>query len=38
MNKIISKVWVNKNNKQKLVTIPAKSKIQNGDYVEIKKV
>lgn len=36
--KIIQKVWINKNNKQKLVTIPKKSKIKNGDYVEIRKV
>jgi hypothetical protein len=38
MVKIISKVWENKANKQKLVTIPAKSKIKAGDYIEIKKV
>jgi len=36
--KIISKVWQNKKNKQKLITIPSKSKIQPGDYVEIKKI
>jgi len=38
MKKIIQKVWKNKANKQKLVTIPARSKIVAGDYVEIKKV
>jgi len=38
MEQIIQKVWENKKNKQRLVTIPAKSKIKNGDYVEIKKV
>lgn len=36
--KVISKVWLNKTNKQKLATIPAKSKIQAGDYIEIKKI
>ena len=36
--KIIQKVWENKQNKQKLITIPAKSKIKKGDYVEIKKI
>jgi hypothetical protein len=38
MDKIIVKVWENKKNKQKLATIPAKSKINNGDYIEIKKI
>lgn len=38
MDRVISRVWQNKKNKQKLATIPAKSKIQAGDYVEIKKV
>lgn len=37
-SKVITKVWVNKSNKQKLATIPAKSKIKAGDYIEIKKV
>lgn len=38
MERIIKKVWVNKSNKQKLITIPKDSEIQEGDYVEIKKV
>ena len=38
MERIIKKVWVNKSNQQKLVTIPKDSDIQEGDYVEIKKV
>lgn len=33
--KIIQKVWRNKSNNQKLVTIPKESKINEGDYVEI---
>ena len=37
-DKLITKVWVNKSNKQKLITIPKKSKIKCGDYVEIKKI
>jgi len=36
--KIIVKVWRNKGNNQKLVTIPKNSKINEGDYVEIRKV
>jgi hypothetical protein len=36
--KLILKVWQNKSNKQKLVTIPKKSQIKNADYVEVKKV
>lgn len=35
---IINKVWKNKSNNQKLVTIPKKSNIEEGEYVEIKKV
>ena len=35
---IIQKVWKNKGAKQKLVTIPAKSDINEGDYVHIRKV
>lgn len=35
---IIQKVWKNKGNNQKLVTIPSKSEIESGDYVKIKKV
>lgn len=38
MKRIIKKVWVNKANSQKLVTIPKDSDIQEGDYIEIKKV
>lgn len=36
--KIIQKVWKNKSNKQKLVTIPKDCGIKEGDYVEIKKL
>ena len=36
--KVILKVRENKSNKQKLVTIPKKSEIKKGDYIEIKKV
>lgn len=36
--KLILKVWENNINKQKLITIPKKSKIKTGDYVEIKKI
>jgi hypothetical protein len=36
--RIIQRVWVNKKSGQKSVTIPAKSKIVAGDYVEIKKI
>lgn len=35
---IIMKVWKNKKIDQKLITIPKKSDIEEGDYVEIKKV
>ena len=35
---IIVKVWKNKLNNQKLVTIPQKSDIEEGDYIRIKKV
>jgi len=39
MNKsIIVKVWVNKGNGQKLVTIPKDSRIKEGDHVKIEKV
>ncbi len=37
-DKIIVKVWKNKLNNQKLITIPASSDIEEGDYVVIKKV
>jgi len=36
--KIIRKVWENKKNKQKLITIPNKSQIVPGDYVEVKRI
>lgn len=36
--KIIKRVWKNKQNNQKLVTIPKESSIEDGDYVEIRKV
>ena len=36
--KIKRKVWINKHNKQKLVTVPAKSNIEKGDEVWIEKV
>ena len=36
--KIIKQVYENKKSKQKLVTIPKKSDIEEGDYVEVKKV
>lgn len=35
---IIKKVWVNKFNKQKLVTIPKDCSIKEGDHVSIRKV
>ncbi len=35
---IIRKVYENKTSKQKLISIPAKSDIQTGDYVSIAKV
>ena len=38
IKKIIQKVWKNKSNNQKLITIPKDSGIKEGDYVEIKKV
>ena len=36
--RVIQKVWKNKQANQKLVTIPKDSKINEGDYVEIKKL
>jgi hypothetical protein len=36
--KIIVKVYENKQSKQKLVNIPKTSKIKCGDYVKIEKV
>jgi len=38
IKKVIMKVWVNKANNQKLVTVPKDSGIAVGDYVEIRKV
>lgn len=35
---IIAKVWLNKGNGQKLVTIPKDAKIEEGDHVRIEKV
>ena len=37
-NKVVMKVWKNKQNNQKLVTIPKDCDIQEGDYVKIEKV
>lgn len=36
--KIIQKIWVNKLNGQKLITIPKRSELKEGDYVKIIKV
>lgn len=36
--KVIMKVWKNKAKNQKLITIPKECSIEEGDYVEIKKV
>lgn len=36
--KIIVKVWKNKGNQQKLITIPKDCKIKEGDYVRIEKI
>lgn len=36
--KIIRRVYENKSNKQKLVTIPKHSDIKTNDFVSIKKV
>jgi len=38
IKKIICKVWVRKISGQKLVTVPKRSSIKKGDYVELKKV
>lgn len=35
---IIRRVWKNKGNEQKLITIPSRSDIKEGDYVRIEKV
>jgi hypothetical protein len=36
--KIIAKVWTNKGNNQKLITIPKDCKIKDGDYVKVEKI
>ena len=36
--KIIMKVWKNKLQNQKLLTVPKDCDIQEGDYVELKKI
>ena len=36
--RIKRKVWVNKGNGQKLITIPKDSDIEDGDYVWIEKI
>jgi hypothetical protein len=38
MKKIVMKVWKNKTINQKLITIPKDCNIEEGDYVEIKKI
>lgn len=38
MEQIIRKVWKNKKNNQKLITIPKDSDIEEGDYVQIYKI
>ena len=38
MKQIIRKVWKNKGNNQKLVTIPKDSDIEEGDYIRIEKI
>jgi hypothetical protein len=38
IKQIIVKVWVNKSNNQKLVTIPKFSNINKGDYIKIVKI
>jgi len=38
MDEIIVKVWLKKTGNQKLVTIPANSDINPGDYIQIIKV
>lgn len=36
--RVIMKVWKNKARNQKLITIPKDCGIQEGDYVEVKKI
>jgi len=38
IKKIIMKVWKNRLNNQKLITVPKDCDIQEGDYVEITKI
>lgn len=38
VNEIIQKVWLNKHNKQKAVTIPYDCGIEAGEWVEITKL
>jgi len=38
IKKLIMRVWKNKTNNQKLITIPKDSGIEEGDYVKIEKV
>ncbi len=38
IEKVIMKVWKNHKKNQKLVTIPKSCDIDEGDYVEIKKI
>ena len=38
MKPIIMKVWKNRIGNQKLITIPADSDINEGDYVLVKKI
>lgn len=37
-NKIIARVFINRANSQKLITVPKDSGIESGDFVEIRKV
>ena len=36
--RVIMKVWKNRIKNQKLITIPKDCDIEEGDYVEVKKV
>ena len=38
MKQIIRKVWRNKRTRQNLITIPKDSDIEEGDYVEVRKM
>lgn len=37
-NQTIARVWKNKSNGQKLVTIPKRNQIEDGDFVIITKI